>query len=184
MLPLCSPPSLRLLLDTLPAQRLQRHRSRRHEYTKNVLVMTSKHEDLRSSLQTTAQPSSHPTMSSKASSRQLPPPEKPEATRTRFRVIAAFWAVIIFLGFPIWWKTTSIYRAHLPIQEMVDWANGKVSACSPDLPAESCWIRHSCSTLYRPAALYFLSKSVLKHHLCLSQKRSIFSELHSIPLTI
>ncbi|KAJ5156403.1 hypothetical protein N7492_009206 [Penicillium capsulatum] len=40
------------------------------------------------------------------------------ATQTRFRVIAAFWAVIIFLGFPIWWKTTSIYRAHLPIQEM------------------------------------------------------------------
>jgi hypothetical protein len=41
-------------------------------------------------------------------------------------VIAAFWAVIIFLGFPIWWKTTSIYRAHLPIEEMVDWADGKV----------------------------------------------------------
>lgn len=54
------------------------------------------------------------------------PPESPEAIQTRFRVIAAFWAVIIFLGFPIWWKTTSIYRAHLPIQEMVDWADGKV----------------------------------------------------------
>lgn len=59
-------------------------------------------------------------------SAQRIPPEAPEAIQTRFRVIAAFWAVIIFLGFPIWWKTTSIYRAHLPIQEMVDWADGKV----------------------------------------------------------
>lgn len=55
------------------------------------------------------------------------PPETPEAISTRFLVIATFWAVIIFLGFPIWWKTTSIYRAHLPIQEMVDWADGKAS---------------------------------------------------------
>jgi phosphatidylinositol glycan class S len=73
-------------------------------------------------------------MSSKASAQQLPPPEKPEAIRTRFTVIAAFWAVIIFLGFPIWWKTTSIYRAHLPVQEMVDWANGKT--CRPVFPLE------------------------------------------------
>ena len=55
-----------------------------------------------------------------------PLPEKPEAIRTRTRVIAAFWAVIIFLGFPIWWQTTSIYRARLPVHEMIDWANGKV----------------------------------------------------------
>lgn len=61
------------------------------------------------------------------STAQRIPPETPEAVSTRFRVIATFWAVIIFLGFPIWWKTTSIYRAHLPIQEMVDWADGKVS---------------------------------------------------------
>jgi phosphatidylinositol glycan class S len=57
---------------------------------------------------------------------RAPPPETPAALQTRFRVIAAFWAVIIFLGFPIWWKTTSIYRASLPIEEMVDWADGKV----------------------------------------------------------
>lgn len=63
---------------------------------------------------------------SKASAQRIPP-ETPEAISTRFRVIATFWAVIIFLGFPIWWKTTSIYRAHLPIQDMVDWADGKVS---------------------------------------------------------
>ena len=60
------------------------------------------------------------------SAERVPPPETPEAIQTRFRVIAAFWAVIIFLGFPIWWKTTSIYRAHLPIQDMADWADGKV----------------------------------------------------------
>lgn len=58
---------------------------------------------------------------------RVPPPENPEAVQTRFKVIAAFWAVIVFLGFPIWWKTTSVYRARLPFQEMVDWADGKVS---------------------------------------------------------
>ncbi|GKZ17608.1 GPI transamidase component [Aspergillus brasiliensis] len=65
---------------------------------------------------------------------RLPPPEKPEAIRTRFKVIAAFWAVIIFLGFPIWWKTTSIYRASLPVPDMIDWADGK--ACRPVFPLE------------------------------------------------
>ncbi|KAJ5671528.1 hypothetical protein N7507_000655 [Penicillium longicatenatum] len=69
-----------------------------------------------------------------SSAQRVPPPETPEATKTRFRVIAAFWAVIIFLGFPIWWKTTSIYRAHLPIQEMVDWDDGKT--CRPVFPLD------------------------------------------------
>lgn len=54
------------------------------------------------------------------------PPEKPEAVWTRTKVILAFWFVIIFLGLPMWWKTTSIYRARLPLQEMIDWADGKV----------------------------------------------------------
>lgn len=94
--------------------------------------MTIKNEDLGSSPQTSSTPSdpnttaTTTTMSSKTSAQRAPPPEKPEATRTRFKVIAAFWAVIIFLGLPIWWKTTSIYRARLPVQEMVDWADGKV----------------------------------------------------------
>jgi len=91
--------------------------------------MTTKNEDLGSSPQTTFDPdnTATTTMSSETSAQRVPPAEKPEATRTRFKVIAAFWAVIIFLGLPIWWKTTSIYRAHLPFQEMVDWADGKVS---------------------------------------------------------
>ncbi|EEQ85513.1 phosphatidylinositol glycan, class S [Blastomyces dermatitidis ER-3] len=62
------------------------------------------------------------------------PPEKPEAIRTRTLVISAFWAVIIFLGLPMWWKTTSIYRARLPLDEMKDWADGK--ACRPVFPLQ------------------------------------------------
>jgi GPI-anchor transamidase subunit S len=54
------------------------------------------------------------------------PPEKPEAIRTRTRVILAFWVVIIFFGLPMWWKTTSVYRASLPLDEMMSWAEGKV----------------------------------------------------------
>jgi phosphatidylinositol glycan class S len=27
----------------------------------------------------------------------------------------------------VWWKTTTVYRAPLPLQEMLDWADGKVS---------------------------------------------------------
>lgn len=55
-----------------------------------------------------------------------PPPEKPEAIRLRTLVICSFWAVIICLGLPMWWKTTSIYRARLPLQDMMEWADGKV----------------------------------------------------------
>jgi phosphatidylinositol glycan class S len=66
------------------------------------------------------------TSNEQPSVQSAPPSETPAAIQTRFRVVAAFWAVIIFFGFPIWWKTTSIYRASLPIEEMVDWADGKV----------------------------------------------------------
>jgi hypothetical protein len=72
--------------------------------------------------------------------KRAPPPETPAALQTRFRVIAAFWAVIIFLGFPIWWKTTSIYRASLPIEEMVDWADGKVRFVESPLSLGTWWM--------------------------------------------
>ncbi|KAL3494832.1 phosphatidylinositol-glycan biosynthesis class S protein-domain-containing protein [Aspergillus germanicus] len=88
-------------------------------------IMSEKYED---------QGSSQATMTSQASSSSLPPPEKPSAIQTRFRVVAAFWAVILFLGLPIWWKATSIYRAELPLQEMLDWAGGK--SCRPVFPVE------------------------------------------------
>ena len=55
-----------------------------------------------------------------------PPPEKPEAIRLRTKVVFSFWAVILLLGLPTWWRTTSIYRAELPLQEMLNWAEGSV----------------------------------------------------------
>lgn len=56
------------------------------------------------------------------------PPEKPENIRMRNLVIFAFWSVVLFLGLPVWWRTTSIYRARLPLRQMNDWADGRVSA--------------------------------------------------------
>ncbi|RAK92206.1 hypothetical protein BO79DRAFT_235521 [Aspergillus costaricaensis CBS 115574] len=93
------------------------------------VAMTAKNDP-----QTSPQTVSDHTMTTTTPTPRLPPPEKPEAIRTRFKVIAAFWAVIIFLGFPIWWKTTSIYRASLPVPEMIDWADGKT--CRPVFPLE------------------------------------------------
>ena len=55
-----------------------------------------------------------------------PPPEKQEDIRLRRWVVFSFWAVILFLGLPVWWHTTSIYRAKLPLDEMMDWADGRV----------------------------------------------------------
>ena len=55
-----------------------------------------------------------------------PPPESAEGIRVRGLVIFSFWAIVIFLGLPVWLWTTSIHRARLPLQEMLDWADGKV----------------------------------------------------------
>lgn len=55
-----------------------------------------------------------------------PPPESPQSITTRRLVILSFWAVAVLLGLPLWFKTTTIYRAHLPLQQMLDWADGKV----------------------------------------------------------
>ncbi|OJI82346.1 hypothetical protein ASPTUDRAFT_934590 [Aspergillus tubingensis CBS 134.48] len=93
------------------------------------VAMTAKNDP-----QTSPQTVSDHTMTTTTPTSRLPPPEKPEAIRTRFKVIAAFWAVIIFLGFPIWWRTTSIYRASLPVPDMIDWADGKT--CRPVFPLE------------------------------------------------
>ncbi|KAJ9150399.1 GPI transamidase component PIG-S [Pleurostoma richardsiae] len=64
--------------------------------------------------------------------RREPPPEKPSDVRRRTWVILSFWMIVLFLGLPIWWKTTTIYRANLPLGEMMDWADGK--ACRPVFP--------------------------------------------------
>jgi phosphatidylinositol glycan class S len=55
-----------------------------------------------------------------------PPPESLESIRLRRWVILSFWAIIIIVGLPIWWKTTTIYRASLPLDQMMDWADGRV----------------------------------------------------------
>ncbi|EXJ81459.1 hypothetical protein A1O3_07751 [Capronia epimyces CBS 606.96] len=64
-----------------------------------------------------------PTVVSASTSKQ-PPPEKPEAVSLRTKIVLSFWAVILFLGLPTWWQTTSIYRADLPLQDMLNWADG------------------------------------------------------------
>jgi len=66
----------------------------------------------------------------KTATRKQPPPESPESVRIRTAVVLSFWAVVVFLGLPIWWKTTAIYRAKLPLREMTEWADGKVSGFS------------------------------------------------------
>ncbi|ESZ94817.1 putative GPI transamidase component PIG-S like protein [Sclerotinia borealis F-4128] len=61
-----------------------------------------------------------------------PPTEKPESIRMRAQVILSFWAIVLLFGLPIWWKTTTIYRAPLPLDQMTDWAEGR--SCRPVFP--------------------------------------------------
>ncbi|KAI1748905.1 phosphatidylinositol-glycan biosynthesis class S protein [Xylaria castorea] len=61
-----------------------------------------------------------------------PPPEQESHIFRRSLIIASFWLVVLCFGIPTWWGTTSIYRASLPLDQMMDWANGK--ACSPVFP--------------------------------------------------
>ncbi|PMD24658.1 hypothetical protein NA56DRAFT_669130 [Hyaloscypha hepaticicola] len=69
---------------------------------------------------------------SAAPKRKEPPPESSESIRQRGYVILSFWAIILIIGLPIWWKTTAIYRARLPLDQMMDWADGR--ACRPVFP--------------------------------------------------
>lgn len=62
--------------------------------------------------------------------RKQPPPETTEAITLRTKIVFAFWAVIILLGLPTWLRTTSIYRAQLPIDGMLKWAEDVVSQCN------------------------------------------------------
>ncbi len=70
-------------------------------------------------------------IASTAKPSKAPPPESSESIRLRAMVILSFWAVVIFLGLPVWLWTTSIHRARLPRQEMTDWADGKVYYALP-----------------------------------------------------
>ncbi|ERT01342.1 hypothetical protein HMPREF1624_02586 [Sporothrix schenckii ATCC 58251] len=64
--------------------------------------------------------------------KKQPPPEKPSDIRRRGAVILSFWLIVALLGLPIWWYTTTIYRANLPLDDMMEWADGK--ACRPVFP--------------------------------------------------
>ena len=66
------------------------------------------------------------TQPQRASLKKQPPPESSRSIRGRALVIFSFWAVVIFLGLPTWWWTTSIHRARLPLEAMLEWADGKV----------------------------------------------------------
>ncbi|KAK1833427.1 phosphatidylinositol-glycan biosynthesis class S protein [Podospora conica] len=83
-----------------------------------------------SSATSTAATSSPPEAAS--STRKEPPVEKPSDIRRRTWVILSFWAIVVCLGLPIWWETTTIYRANLPLTEMLEWSDGK--ACRPVFP--------------------------------------------------
>ncbi|PQE32652.1 phosphatidylinositol-glycan biosynthesis class S protein [Rutstroemia sp. NJR-2017a WRK4] len=61
-----------------------------------------------------------------------PPPETPASIRLRSLVILSFWSIVVLFGLPLWWKTTTIYRAPLPLDQMIDWAEGR--ACRPVFP--------------------------------------------------
>jgi hypothetical protein len=88
-----------------------------------------------------------------ATVKKHPPPESAESILSRRFILLSFWAVAILFGLPIWWQTTTVYRAPLPLQPMLDWADGKVSVMElirlfkvltlrlgvpPDLPAPTC----------------------------------------------
>ncbi len=63
-------------------------------------------------------------------SHKQPPPESKASLWLRRSVIVSFWAIVALLGLPLWLKTTAIYRAELPLQEMTEWAEGNVRISS------------------------------------------------------
>lgn len=62
-----------------------------------------------------------------ASKYREPPAEKPSHIMRRMYIVLSYWAIILLLGVPIWWKTTAISRADLPLDDMLQWSEGKVS---------------------------------------------------------
>jgi phosphatidylinositol glycan class S len=85
---------------------------------------------------------------SAAPKKKEPPPESPDSIRQRIYVVLSFWAIIIIIGLPIWWKTTAIYRASLPLDQMMDWADGRVHLLGNSLELQA--------NIYRHVDQYFL----------------------------
>ena len=51
---------------------------------------------------------------------------------TRGHIVLSFWVVVLVLGLPLWYLTTSIYRAPLPLSQMTAWSEGK--ECKIEFP--------------------------------------------------
>ena len=117
-----------------------------------------------------------------SAARRSPPAEKPEAIRTRSLVVLAFWAAILFFGLPMWYKTTSVYRADLPFDEMDSWATGKVSWSASwrfdNSREELTRMEYTC----RPADQPFHSIYVYTPHLYLPRKLRMLSMPHNMRL--
>ena len=60
--------------------------------------------------------------------RKKAPPETSESINLRTKIIVSFWVVILFFGLPTWLKTTEIYRASLPLENMLALSEGEVLA--------------------------------------------------------
>ncbi|KXJ86830.1 phosphatidylinositol-glycan biosynthesis class S protein [Microdochium bolleyi] len=77
-----------------------------------------------------------------SAARKPPPPEKKNEILRRSSVIASFWFIVLCLGLPIWWHTTTIHKAPLPLTQMTEWADGL--ACPPQYPL---YVQFEASTL-------------------------------------
>ena len=94
-----------------------------------------------------------------------PPPEKPSDASRRTRIVISFWLLVLCLGVPIWWKTTTIYRANLPLDGMMQWAEGKVRLRD--------WVGYSCANAVRPVVLCSLYRYLSRPMRCKITKRRI-----------
>lgn len=67
-----------------------------------------------------------------AAKTKSPPQETPQHVQRRRLIILSLWAIVLAIGLPIWYHTTAVYRAVLPLQLMTDWAEGRVcnNVCS------------------------------------------------------
>ncbi|KAI1810133.1 phosphatidylinositol-glycan biosynthesis class S protein [Poronia punctata] len=94
----------------------------------------NKMEDEKTTIQATTSSDARDPAAESKPKQKLPPPEKPADIFRRSLIVVSFWLLVLLLGIPIWWKTTTIYRANLPLDQMMAWADGK--ACSPIFPIQ------------------------------------------------
>jgi phosphatidylinositol glycan class S len=97
----------------------------RHDHSSVTSMMAEPDASLASDGDAKTSPFSEKPLDAVRAQKQ-PPPESAESIWLRRLAILSFWAVVVCLGLPVWLRTTAIYRADLPLQEMTDWAEGKV----------------------------------------------------------